>query len=1453
MQFNIQTRNKKIKNRFFLYIYFFLLILFSYPSYATQIQQILFNSSGYSSEINSIIQDNDGYLWLGTINGLYRFDGNKLKNYTYSGSKNDLSNSFINRLFISSSNDLWIGTRKGINLFNKDTNNFTQYLNESPKTARPIWGIYESPDKKLYVNTDSKLFRWNPEEKNFELIIDNKINKMISIIFIDKYSILVASRTDGLFAIDLQTKEITPYYKNDELLQENTRINQLIKNEHNITVNTTNGVFTTTASLNQFKKEPEIKTDLKNITYSLIDQNGSQWIGSTNNLYIKEKNIPIKTVAIQDSAKPINVNTIYQDKAGNIWVGSKLFLGLHRSRSTAFNKIALRSVLAIDATDEGLWYINDSHKLFYYTDKEKILRLEIPDYAISHNYKIHADPVRDVVWLSSHGRLFKFNLTSNKLTEIILFPDSKGIDEVNFEITSNGNIWASYAETGLYKYDPTTEDITNYKPLTKDLIDFRAKYLKIIDDNKILLGGIDGIVEFDIKTKTYKHIYTKNTAAISAINKTADSILFGTQKTGLHIYDTLTKETISFNHKNGLIDNNITNIINTNDGYTWITSSFGLYRLNNETNSLKIINAINKNHSNYNKGAASTSKDRIYLGETSGLIRFEPKLTTTKIRNKKVLIKSLQITNSNNAKQNKTYKTHETNQISLKNSENSFSINFNYISPADTGLINYRYKLAGFHNEWISTNNIHAIFKKIPTGTYEFLVQVSTLDDFWKSEISKLQIIIEPPFWFSIYAKIIYLAIFCIGLFLVYKSLRNKKLAHKKIIESEDRLRLSLWGSNSELWDWHVTEHKLYRSNTWGLNEFPQDGYRSHTDDISNIHAADLKNVQQLLSDHIDNKSSFFEATYRVKNEHNTWVWVLDIGKVTARDSNNFPTRMTGTIRDISNQKKAEQKMQLLLHSIENISDGYFILNKNFKFLEINHAFTKITSFTKKDVYFKQMFFRSYPNYFNNRLKQKLTQNGKWVGDLAETRANGEVFHIQLTLDAIKNNNNKIINYVGIFSDITQQKKSKQELHRLTIEDSLTKLPNRTWFQAEHAKLVSSQTSHACLLFDLDNFKLINDSLGHKTGDELLIEIAHRLKETIKTKEALFRLGGDEFALLMETSSNSSAITNTTNKLLNVFKTPFNIGNQNLYTTCSIGIVLYPLDGKTPEELLRNADAAMYQAKNSKNKYKFFSTEMNANANEQLHLENLLREAIKMDYFVLYYQPKIDISTGVLNGMEALLRIQPPTRTPSPDLFIPIAEESGLIIKIGEIVLLKACIATKKWVDAGLMNGRVAVNVSAKQFSSPDFVATVKHALQISNLNPKNLELELTEGALMNAPDNAIAVMKQIKELGIYISLDDFGTGYSSLSYLQRFPIDSLKIDKSFIQNMTTTEHGINMASSIISLAHNLNLSVIAEGVETQQEFEILKAMQCETAQGYLFSKPLPAENFIEFLRKNHN
>ncbi len=555
-----------------------------------------------------------------------------------------------------------------------------------------------------------------------------------------------------------------------------------------------------------------------------------------------------------------------------------------------------------------------------------------------------------------------------------------------------------------------------------------------------------------------------------------------------------------------------------------------------------------------------------------------------------------------------------------------------------------------------------------------------------------------------------------------------------------------------------------------------------------------------------------------------------------------------------------EEVLRLDAVILASISDAVIITDLGPKILAVNPAFTEITGYDEAEVLGeKPSILKSgrHDQLFYQAMWATLQETGHWQGEIWNRRKNGEIYPELLTLNAIRNEQGNPTHYVGVASDLSQLKLTEERLQRLVHYDPLTGLPNRLLMEArlQHTLERASREEKraAVLVIDLDQFKIINDSFGHAVGDDLLVAVTHRLQTMLRGEDTLSRLGGDQFVLVLDALHDYQESEILARRIQAALEAPFILADgDKAYVRASVGISVYPQDGATAPALLVGADSAVHRAKElGGNQFCYYTSALNVQARTTLILEDALRQALEQEEFLLYYQPKVDLRSGRIAGAEALLRWQRPGCGMVPPLeFIPAAEKNGLIEGIGAWVIQEACRQMYAWRDAGLAEIKVAVNVSARQFRCGGLEEVIGKALARYGVAPSHLMLELTESMLMDKPEEAVARMTALKRLGLRLSLDDFGTGYSSLAYLSRFPIDQMKIDRSFVIDIVTDPGAATIATSVIALAHRMRLEVVAEGVEDEAQVGYLWQNGCDQIQGYFFSKPLPAEEFSELLRQ---
>ncbi len=555
-----------------------------------------------------------------------------------------------------------------------------------------------------------------------------------------------------------------------------------------------------------------------------------------------------------------------------------------------------------------------------------------------------------------------------------------------------------------------------------------------------------------------------------------------------------------------------------------------------------------------------------------------------------------------------------------------------------------------------------------------------------------------------------------------------------------------------------------------------------------------------------------------------------------------------------------EEALRLGAAILAGTRDAVIITDLAPRILTVNPAFTELTGYTEGEVLGENpRLLRSgrHDCAFYQAVWASLRETGHWQGEIWNRRKDGEIYPEWLTLSVVRNEQGDPTHYLGVATDLSQLRHHEERFQRLVHYDPLTGLPNRLLLEArlQHTLERASRegTRAAVLVVDLDQFKIINDSFGHAVGDELLVAVTHRLRTMLREEDTLSRLAGDQFVLVLEALHEYQESEIMARRIQELLDEPFILpGGDKAYVRASVGISVYPQDGATAQALLIGADSAVHRAKELGGKqFCYYTSELNVQARTTLVMEDALRRALAREEFLLYYQPKVDLRSGRIVGAEALLRWQRPGCGMVPPLeFIPAAEKNGLIETIGAWVIQEACRQMRAWREAGLTEIEVAVNVSARQFRYGGLEEVIVKALARYEVKPHHLMVELTESMLMDEPEKAVERMMALKRIGVRLSLDDFGTGYSSLAYLSRFPIDQMKIDRSFVNDIVTDPGAATIATSVIALAHRMRLGVVAEGVETEGQVGYLRQNGCDEIQGYFFSKPLPAGEFAELLRQ---
>jgi len=689
------------------------------------------------------------------------------------------------------------------------------------------------------------------------------------------------------------------------------------------------------------------------------------------------------------------------------------------------------------------------------------------------------------------------------------------------------------------------------------------------------------------------------------------------------------------------------------------------------------------------------------------------------------------------------------------------------------------------------------------------------------------------------------------------KEITGLKRAEQRIRASEANLKAMYDNLPFLAWMKDVNGHYVYANKLW-LNEV---GFAALSEALGKT---DFELWPKELAQHyrmIDQQVMQTRQQKRLVEQaiNNGKEYFVETYKSPVIDEQGQILGVIGLARDVTEEREIEEKLKLAASIYEKSSEGMVVTDADNRIIAVNAAFTQITGYTAAEVIGKNPKILSsgwQDPAFYQQMWQAIHSVGFWQGEIRDKKKNGEMHTKKMTINVIHDDDGKIFRHIGLFSDITESKKNEALIWRQANYDPLTELPNRRLFldrlEQEISKAEGAGTVVALLLIDLDRFKEVNDTLGHQAGDELLIEVAKRIVDCVNSVDTVSRLGGDEFMVILTDLHDTYPVETVAQKILAALQQPFKLENQLFFASGSIGITLYPNDAKTAEELVKNADQAMYVSKGAgRNQFNYFTSAMQDSAQAKLKLVGDLRNALEQGQFRLFYQPIVELSTGCIHKAEALIRWYHPTRgLVSPAEFIPLAEETGLIVDMGDWVFKEAANYAKYISKITQQTFQISVNKSPVQFHERKKSHDWLEYLAEIGLAPRQIVVELTEGLLLDSDASVVNRLLEYRDAGIEVAIDDFGTGYSSLSYLHKFDIDYLKIDQSFTRYLQTGSSEMAISEAIIVMAHKLGLRVIAEGVETEQQRNLLAAAGCDFVQGYLYSKPLPAADFEALLMK---
>jgi diguanylate cyclase (GGDEF)-like protein/PAS domain S-box-containing protein len=1028
------------------------------------------------------------------------------------------------------------------------------------------------------------------------------------------------------------------------------------------------------------------------------------------------------------------------------------------------------------------------------------------------------------------------------------------------------------SDEGFFRYSPDTGKVNKIEQLSASIDSRNAVgFIKGIKPNTTLISGYGQLWEMQnataqvtllhetplqqLKSKIYP-----NDALIDANN----IMWIAYPGYGLVGIDAQTYEKKFFYNKENLLPNNVIfDMQQDTNGNIWLGSNSGLIKFSPQNHHIqKFDHEQGLAITELNSDTSLTLLDgRMVYGSPKGLIFFDPLKVDVKNSNDiNVAITNIILVSNDLAM---PFSNLDGHSIELMHEDVGLSIHFSTLEYQNQKSTRYQYQLSGKNNlVYPITTRPEVMFPKLAPGEYIFSVLAINSENGAKSKPAIINIKVNYAPWASPLAYRFYFLVCLISLLFLWQFRRAHNLrlheAHQETIVSKNKLMLALNASNSGIWEFQTEQDIFFISS---LNhELTDKKTMSFQDHLSLVHNRDKLRFESDWQDFLSEKGSELDITYRMLTKDKTWLWFRDVGKVVESNKDGKPLLVTGTFTNITETVADQENLRLFGEAFKHTLDWVIIYNHKYFPIAFNDAFKKYFGI-KDDTHVPKELTRVFKLQTSETAKfwtKILTFEAgqQWQGEDKVILPDGNICDILVHINAIASvhDKTKIEHFLVIISDISEQKAAEKKLLTLANYDSLTGLPNRTLLLdriehgLEHAR--RNSTNVALFFIDLDKFKQVNDSLGHKAGDELLTIIAKRLTDKLRKEDTVARLGGDEFVIMIGDVKSVETISVLVSDISHAIDLPVELNGQTVSVSSSIGIAMFPGDGQSAEELLKNADIAMYHAKEQgRSNFQFFTQRMDDLVKDRLVLENQLKTAHKNKQFENYYQPIVNSQSLSIEGFEILMRLRTKDGMVPPDKFIPVSEELGLIEHMTLDAFERAMPVLKSMRLDGF-DGYLSVNLSAKHFESHLSIERIILLLEQHKIPVRAVRFEITESALMRDYDKALSYMTQIKDKGFLIALDDFGTGFSSLKYLKEFPINVIKVDKSFVDDIGKNKNNEAIILTTLSMAKQLNMTCVAEGIEHLEQVEFFYRHHCYHLQGYYFSKPVPAGKIPELLQQ---
>jgi diguanylate cyclase (GGDEF)-like protein/PAS domain S-box-containing protein len=1463
--------------------------------------------------IGALLQDRAGFIWIATQGGLHRYDGYAFRVFEQNPDRSDsLPDSFITAIAEDPQGRIWVGTNAKDFASLDPRTGTVQPLPPGSRATTPrgnsICALQADAPNRIWVGTREgidlvdtengtrkSLFRFDPNEP-LPLRPQRR--------FVDAHDGgLYAPTSQGLLKID----RVTARASRVPAPGLRRTLSALVTRDGTLYAGTPNGLLRVSADgLRTEPVWPAAGAAPANVSDVVEDGSGRLWLAVRGDGVVRldprsgeaewlhhQRDLP-------GSLPEEFITTLMIDRSGLLWLGGET-RGVATTRPTSEtvtwivdlesprDRVTRNMVSGLWAEDSRYLWIGTEGDGFKRYDREQD-RFENWSEPIARALG-SAAPLQELsvydivggaehhVWLATSHGVFDFDTRERRATIPDLPPLAgagalaSGDQEARSLVRSrDGSLWIGTRTKGLLRYrngqalkiwrhdDADPESLPNNMVLA----------LREDSQGRLWIGTLDGLALLDPATGRLRRLVGTTTAPgahsgniVRHIHESRDGTIWIGSHSGLLRLEQLTESGARFarvSTQDGLASNTIYGVLEEQSGALWLSTNRGMSRYEPGTRAVRNFSLKDGLQAYEFNGAAAFAlgPDELLFGGVNGINLVHPDQLARERYDAPVVLTAMTVGGR------REQIVGNLPEREIPQAERLLRFEFAALDFSAPETNRFAWKLDGFDDEWIDGGTRHDVtYTNLDPGRYVFRVR-SAQSDPQTARSSAFAFEIVPPWYASTLMKVAYASLASLVVFVIWRERRSKRLEEKRhqneLRMREDRLRLALWGSGDEFWDYDMREGRIYRFGADQLlGSSPEESLSAEDWRNFAVHPDDLLRVDRTMTDHIAGVIDHFESEHRVAHAHGGWIWVLSRGKIVERDVDGLPTRISGTARNVTASRLAERERRIAAEVIRNMTEAVTVTDLDYRFTSVNLAFTRMTGYREDEVAGQNAAILNSPQHapeVYEHMRETLSQTGHWRGELWQRRKDGEEFLSWLELAEVRDAHGTRTHFVGVLADITDRKRAEQELRYLANYDTLTGLPNRTLLgeRLGHAIMRARRNGRrvSVLFLDLDRFKHVNDSMGHAAGDRMLKAAGSRLRAHVRDSDTVARLGGDEFTVVLEDVHDGAEAEQVAQKLLLAFAEPLELdAGQEVVISPSIGISLYPDHAQVPTDLLKYADTAMYQAKESgRNTYKMYTSEMDSAARLRATMVGALRKAMERGEFRLVFQPKLALVGERIVGVEALLRWHSEDLGEiSPSVFIPLAEEAGMIIDIGEFVLSRACATLARWRLQDVDDVVMAVNVSVLQLLRGELPRRLREILAEHDIAPQQIELELTESTIMNNAEQSVRTLNDLKAIGVSLAIDDFGTGYSSLSYLKRLPIDTLKIDKEFVGDITSDPDDEAITATIITMAHSLGLNVIAEGVETREQVEYLREQGCDEIQGNWLSLPLSAERCLEFVK----